>query len=151
MANSTPTKVDTAGTAGIEAWEWALGDADTGLPVGFPVFADATVAVFGTFDSATVTWQGTVDGTNWFSLKDPQGNAMTYTSTKAKGLLKGTKEEVASIIKKANDAAAKSAEKVSAAKEELSAIKEEVARERVTLDKIRDSIAKITAGVQVGS
>lgn len=43
-------------------------------------YPDKTVAITGTFDGATVTLQGSLDGSNWFSLTDPQGNAIAKTA-----------------------------------------------------------------------
>jgi len=63
-----------------------LANGDTGTPVSFPGAADVTVQVLGTFGTGgTVNLQGCLQQTpvDYFSLKDPQGNAMTYTSSDA--------------------------------------------------------------------
>lgn len=67
------------------AWTvaWTLTDADEGSPWKNPGLADRSVAVTGTFGGATVTLQGSNDGTNWFTLKDPLGNNLTWTSSTA--------------------------------------------------------------------
>lgn len=45
--------------------------------------AHRSVQVFGTFGAGgTVTIQGSNDGTNWATLTDPQGNALTFTTAK---------------------------------------------------------------------
>lgn len=42
--------------------------------------SDRSVQFVGTFDSATLVLQGSNDGTNWVTLTDPQGNAISKTS-----------------------------------------------------------------------
>lgn len=60
----TLTESDTA-----EALE--LGDTDT---------LASCVQIVGTFGGATITIQGSNDGTNWANLEDLQGNALSFTS-----------------------------------------------------------------------
>lgn len=43
-------------------------------------YGDRTVQITGTFDGATVTLQGSNDGTNWVALTDPQGNGIAKTA-----------------------------------------------------------------------
>ena len=62
-----------------------LKNGDTGQPVSFPGAADYTIQVFGAFGTGgTVVMEGTCEkvaaGATFFALKDPQGNAMTYTT-----------------------------------------------------------------------
>lgn len=64
----------------LVTWTGLL-NGDTGSAVGLANFADKTMQVTGTFGSGgSVTMQGSNDGTNWFTLVDPQGNALTKTS-----------------------------------------------------------------------
>lgn len=42
--------------------------------------ADRSAAFTGTFGGATATLQGSNDGTNWFTLTDPFGNAVSRTT-----------------------------------------------------------------------
>jgi hypothetical protein len=58
---------------------WALGNADTGIAIDMTDYADRSVQVEGTFGSATITIEGSNDGTNWETLRDPQGVALTFT------------------------------------------------------------------------
>ena len=61
---------------------WALGNADQGLPFNLPMAADMTCHTFGTFGAATITWQGSSDGTNWHPMTQKGGTAnMAYTTT----------------------------------------------------------------------
>lgn len=52
----------------------------TGDAFEFPDYSDRSVQITGTFDSATVVLEGSNDGTNWVTLTDPQGNAISKTS-----------------------------------------------------------------------
>jgi len=65
----------------------ALDTPDTGSTFKRTVFQDLYVQATGTFDSGTVTLQGSNDGTNWVSLVDPQGNAIAFTAAGGEQLL----------------------------------------------------------------
>lgn len=67
-------------------WE-AMGDDDTGLPVSVGERPDGSVQAVGTFGSATVTLQGTNDGTNWVTMTDELGNNVTFAATGLKMFL----------------------------------------------------------------
>ena len=59
----------------------ALNSTDTtGVPFEAPDYSDMTVQISGTFGAGTLTMQGSNDGTTWFSLTDPQGNAIAKNS-----------------------------------------------------------------------
>ena len=61
---------------------WALTSADTGTAFQLPAAGDMTCHTFGTFGGATITWQGSSDGTNWHPLTQKGGTAkMAYTTT----------------------------------------------------------------------
>lgn len=66
---------------------WALGIADTGLPVDMHRWADRTVQVSGTFGGATVTIQGSNDKITWFTLNDNTGAALAVTTAVLKLIL----------------------------------------------------------------
>jgi len=61
---------------------WTGLDADdSGSPVELQGFPDRTVTIEGTFSvGGSCTMQGSNDGTNYYSLTDPQGNAITKTA-----------------------------------------------------------------------
>jgi len=63
---------------GVSLHTW-IGDS-YGAAIACPVSVDKTVHISGTFDSRTVVIEGSMDGTNYVTLKDPQGLAMSYTS-----------------------------------------------------------------------
>lgn len=75
--------VDTYNGAVIGQWTGLL-NGDTGVPVKVPLYADKTVQV----DSAGATWgtggamvlEGSLDGVTYFTLNDPQGNALTFAT-----------------------------------------------------------------------
>jgi hypothetical protein len=100
VANVLPTIKPIPGQNNIDGYQviWTpLTSTNTaGEPVGSPIginagdgaqglgflagFADKSVAVTGTFGSATLVIQGSNDGTNWFTLTDPNGNLLSFTS-----------------------------------------------------------------------
>lgn len=55
-------------------------DAGTGDNLGMSAFADRTVTVTGTFDGETLTMQGSLDASNWFTLTDQVGADLTFTA-----------------------------------------------------------------------
>lgn len=60
---------------------WSLfTENDTGSGADMSNFPDRTVQVSGTFGGGTVRLEGSVDGTNFGVLHDPQGNALDLTS-----------------------------------------------------------------------
>lgn len=69
---------------GAEAYDvnWnAIGNADVGTPVVIPRNVGAlTFGVSGTFGSATVVLQGSIDGVNYVTLKDMNGTAISITA-----------------------------------------------------------------------
>lgn len=72
---------------------WAgLATGDTGAPIATDG-KQMTVQVGGTFGGATVTMQGSNDGTNWVSLNDQAvpGNVCSFTSAGLKGVLQAVK------------------------------------------------------------
>lgn len=48
--------------------------------------ADLVVQVVGTFATATVTMQGSLDNTNWVTLTDPSDNDLTFTAAGGSGI-----------------------------------------------------------------
>lgn len=60
-----------------------LANGDDGAPVSWPGAGDYTIQVFGTFGSGgVVILEGSCENvaTNYFGLKDPQGNALSLTA-----------------------------------------------------------------------
>lgn len=87
MATITPTIVDIGSGVGqnpngpscIVTWA-GITEADTCDPVELVGLPDRSIQFAGTFGSATVVAQGSNDGTNYVTLTDPQGNAISKTS-----------------------------------------------------------------------
>ena len=71
-------------------WE-GVGNADVGAPAAMAGGSDRSVTMTGTFGSATVVLQGSNDGTNWFTLTDPQGSAISKTSAAMEGIVELTR------------------------------------------------------------
>jgi hypothetical protein len=58
-----------------------LANGDSGTPYAMTGFADRAVQVAGTFGAGgTVLIEGSIDGTNYFTLNDPQGVAISKTA-----------------------------------------------------------------------
>lgn len=75
---ATPTNIGTRHA--LVTWA-NMGNADTGDAIELPWYADRTIQVVATnYGSATLVIQGSLDGSNWVTLADPQGNAMSFTS-----------------------------------------------------------------------
>lgn len=54
---------------------------DIGLPIEFARFSDRSIQVVGTWGvGGSITMKGSNDGTNYYALTDPQGNAITKTA-----------------------------------------------------------------------
>ena len=64
--------------------QWSgIVNGDTLNPLALPNYRDKSVSVEGTMGPATLTIQGSLDGTNWYTLNDPQGTVLTFvTATK---------------------------------------------------------------------
>jgi hypothetical protein len=61
----------------------SLVNGDAGVAVACGEYADRSVQVTGTFGAGgTVLIEGTLDGSNWLTLTDPQGNALSFTAAK---------------------------------------------------------------------
>src|SRR3990172_5842911 len=53
---------------------------------GYDDYPDRTVQILGTIDTATVLFEGSLDGTNWATLTDPQGNPLSKTGVAIEGV-----------------------------------------------------------------
>jgi hypothetical protein len=78
------------GANSISTASWALGNADTGGGVSLTDYSDRSVQVEGTFGAATITIQGSNDGVNWETLRDPGSVALTFTTAGLKQILELT-------------------------------------------------------------
>jgi hypothetical protein len=58
-----------------------LANGDSGSPYGMPGWADRSIQAVGVFGvGGTVVAEGSLDGVNYFTLKDPQGVAISKTA-----------------------------------------------------------------------
>lgn len=106
MATITPT-LQPVGSTSLQGWQavWTpltFTGLDAGAPIGGQVnvaqnfgggaqdlagFSDRSIVVTGTFGAGgTVVWEGSNDGTNYVTLTDPQGNALSITSAGIKAV-----------------------------------------------------------------
>lgn len=75
-----PLAVDTEKDVLVLSWT-GLQNGDTGEPASYPFTPDRTVQITGTFGvGGTVVIEGSNDGTNFETLTDPQGNALSFTA-----------------------------------------------------------------------
>lgn len=81
MATVTPTK--TQFQIDHEAYTWALTTADAdGEPCRFQGSGDRTFQVTGNFGAGgTVLLQGSLDGSNWFTLSKADGTAASFAAS----------------------------------------------------------------------
>lgn len=92
MTTITPTTAvydDGGADALIITWT-PLGVGDDGAGVTRSSAADRTVQVIGTAAGATLTFQGSNNGTDWATLHDPQGNDLAFTSVGIKAISEAT-------------------------------------------------------------
>ena len=76
--------LDTSTQIAFQVWlyEWvAVANGDTGAPIQTFNLVDLCVTIEGTFSvGGSCTLKGSNDGTNYYALTDPQGNAITKTA-----------------------------------------------------------------------
>lgn len=91
VVNDTSTEVSTLyGKGSLATWT-ALATGDTGKPIVGIGLSDRSFQASGTFGGATVILQGSNNGTDWVTLTDPAGAAISFTSTGLKQVLQVTK------------------------------------------------------------
>lgn len=96
MATITPTKTVASNFRDFcEIVTWSTmtnSGSDVGSAYENPGWADRSVQVFGTFGTGgTVLIEGSNDGSNWATLNDAQGNALSITTAKI--------EEVSAVVR----------------------------------------------------
>lgn len=65
--------------AHVVVWA-ALANGDDGDPIELVGQGDRSIQFAGTFDTSTIVWEGSNDGSTWATLTDPQGNAISKTA-----------------------------------------------------------------------
>ena len=82
----TEVRTDTTKRATSKKWT-GLANGDTGAPLAWPPGSDKTVQVRGTFGTGGhCKIEGSLDGTNYYVLTDPTGNALDFTSAGIKAI-----------------------------------------------------------------
>jgi len=92
MATIVPTFSKIRGPAGgidamVVTWTPLAASGDIGQAVQRTDLSDRTVQVAGTFSGATLVFEGSNDGVNYFTLSNPAGTALSFT---AAGLMQVT-------------------------------------------------------------
>lgn len=94
MATITATKARSPSFASdVQIVTWTpLANGDSGSAIEMGRHADKSVQILGTFGSGgTVVFQGSNDGTNWVTLNNLQGTALSVTSATIKGVAEMTR------------------------------------------------------------
>lgn len=75
-------------SVGIGGWKWeAMPNGNDGTPLLIDRRTDRSVQVSGTFGAGgTVVIEGSNDGTNYYTLNDLQGTALSFTSARLEGI-----------------------------------------------------------------
>ncbi len=82
MATTPTVQIVSGGSAKVISWV-GLANGQSGDSVEDSLWADRSVQVVGTFGTGgSVTIEGSNDGTNWSALTDPQGNNLTFVTSK---------------------------------------------------------------------
>lgn len=77
--------------AHVLSWTGLL-NGDDGTPVEMPGSADRSIQFLGTFGAGgTIVLEGSNDGTNYATLTDPQGNAISKTAAAIEAVLELTR------------------------------------------------------------
>ena len=61
-------------------YKWEFDSNGNGSSFEVSGFTKQSVQCAGTWDTATVTWQGSIDGTNWRTLTDSAANNLAFTT-----------------------------------------------------------------------
>lgn len=93
ITGSKPSNMPTALTGDFALITWDLTTTDhTGDAAEYPDYADRTVQFIATAaGSATAKLEGSLDGTNWVSLADPQGNEISKTASGIEAVLEAVR------------------------------------------------------------
>lgn len=75
-------------SVGIGGWSWlAIPNGNDGTPLLIDRRTDRSVQVSGTFGAGgTLVIEGSNDGTNYYTLNDLQGSALSFTSARLEGI-----------------------------------------------------------------
>lgn len=92
MTTKAAAKEGIEGGAYLATWTNLTTTDVDGEKVAYAGASDRTVQVVGTFGAGgTVVIEGSNDGTNWATLTDPQGNALSFTAAKVETVMELTR------------------------------------------------------------
>jgi hypothetical protein len=85
MTTFAPTFTKVRGPAGgidamVATWTPLAAAGDIGQPLQRVDLSDRSVQVAGTFAGATIVFEGSNDGVNYFTLSSPSGAALSFTA-----------------------------------------------------------------------
>src|SRR5712664_2616218 len=85
MTTIVPTFSKIRGPAGgidaiVAIWAPLAASGDIGQALQRTDLADRSVQITGTFAGATIVFEGSNDGTNYFTLSNPAGTALSFTA-----------------------------------------------------------------------
>ena len=87
--------ISTSQVAPHQAWiaSWGpMANGDTGAPFEAPSSGDRSVQVTGTFGAAgSVSIEGSNDGTNWATLRDPANGSLAITAASIRAVMELTR------------------------------------------------------------
>ncbi len=87
---ATIASVTTFGEAKTVTWETLTETNADGLPTNDVGSGDSTFQATGTFGGGAVVLQGSLDGTNWFTLNDPLGDPISLSAAGLVAVLENT-------------------------------------------------------------
>lgn len=86
MSTINHTQADRPGGNLTHIWA-GLAASDDGQRAEHTGSGDRTVQVAGTFGGASAALEGSLDGANWFTLRDTQGNTLVFTTPGLRSVL----------------------------------------------------------------
>jgi hypothetical protein len=92
------TNINTGNSRSLVVQWSAIGTDDVGDALPFSQYTDKSVQVTGTFGGASVRLQGSNDGTNWFTLTDPQGNPLSFSAAGLEAVSEATRFVRPSVV-----------------------------------------------------
>lgn len=76
------------GIRSVQQITWAsMTQDEVGQALPMAMYSDRSVQVTGTFGGATVSIEGSNDGVNYFTLVDPQGNNLSFVTSRLEAIL----------------------------------------------------------------
>ena len=91
MATPVATKEETGANITIHRWDLTTAD-HTGTPIELPMASDRTAQFNGTnWGGATAALEGSIDGTVFLPLTDPQANAIAKTTDGLETVMENTR------------------------------------------------------------